>query len=103
MLETGKELRILLEGNASFNASLLSKDAIVVEAARPAQLSITSNISGSALSCPNLTIKKNVYMNLLSRNSFNTMHALECSGTLTIDSAVFCAEESVSVMDYRRK
>lgn len=103
VFETGKELRILLEGNASFNASVLSKDAIVVEADRPATLSITSNISGSALACPNLTVKKNVCVNLLSRNSSNTMHALDCSGTLTIDSALFTAETTTASLAVKVK
>ena len=96
VLETGKELRILLKGNASFNASVVSKDDIVIEAPSPATLSFTSNISGSALTCPNLTVKENVTLNLLSRNSSNDMHALDCSGTLPVDSAVFCAETTTA-------
>ena len=96
VLETGKELRILLKGHASFNASVLSKDDIVIEAPSPATLSFTSNISGSALTCPNLTVRENITLNLLSRNSSNDMHALDCSGTLTVDSAVFCAETTTA-------
>ena len=48
VFETGKDLRLLLKGNAEFKAALVFKDNLIIEASQPAVLAVTSNISGSA-------------------------------------------------------
>lgn len=90
-VNTGRSFRIVLEGDATFVASIESSDPIVVEAVDDALLSITSNISGSALKCQSLTVNSGVTMKLLSRNSQNNMYALDCD-ELTVNEAIFNAE-----------
>lgn len=77
-IETGREFHIFLDGTAEFNASIVCNDALFVESPNTGTLTITSNISGSALDCKALFITKDVTLNLLSRNSANDMHALRC-------------------------
>ena len=103
VFETGKDLRILLKGNAEFKAALVFKDNLIIEASQPAVLSVTSNISGSAIECPNLTVKENVDLQLLSRNSQEGMHALKCHGTLNVQKALFRAETTTANLSVKVK
>lgn len=95
VFETGKDLHILLKGNAEFKAALVFKDNLIIEAAQPAKLSVTSNISGSALLCPSLTINKDAAVSLMSRNSQEGMYALFCE-TITVNGATLIAEVSTA-------
>ena len=103
VFETGKDLRLLLKGNAEFKAALVFKDNLIIEASQPAVLSVTSNISGSAIECPNLTVKENVDLQLLSRNSQEGMHALKCHGTLNVQKALFRAETTTANLSVKVK
>lgn len=95
VFDTGKELHILLKGNAEFRAALVSKDDVVIDSEGAHTLAITSNISGSALQCPSLTVNRNVELQLLSRNSQDGMHALDC-GLLIVNGALFRAETTTA-------
>ena len=104
VFETGKDLRILLKGNAEFKAALVFKDNLIVDSEGEHTLSITSNISGSALQCPALTVNKNAKLELLSRNSQEGMFALSCplitvnGGTLLADvTTAFLAIETTQL------
>ncbi len=103
VFETGKDLRLLLKGNAEFKAALVFKDNLIIEASQPAVLAVTSNISGSAIECPNLTVKENVDLQLLSRNSQEGMHALKCHGTLNVQKALFRAETTTANLSVKVK
>lgn len=103
VFETGKDLRLLLKGNAEFKAALVFNDNLIIEASQPAVLSVTSNISGSAIECPNLTVKENVDLQLLSRNSQEGMHALKCHGTLNVQKALFRAETTTANLSVKVK
>ena len=103
VFETGKDLRILLKGNAEFKAALVFKDNLIIEASQPAVLAVTSNISGSAIEGPNLTVKENVDLQLLSRNSQEGMHALKCHGTLDVQKALFRAETTTANLSVKVK
>ena len=103
VFETGKDLRLLLKGNAEFKAALVFKDNLIIEASQPAVLAVTSNISGSAIECPNLTVKENVDLQLLSRNSQEGMHALKCHGTLDVQKALFRAETTTANLSVKVK
>ncbi len=103
VFETGKDLRLLLKGNAEFKAALVFKDNLIIEASQPAVLAVTSNISGSAIECPNLTVKENVDLQLLSRNSQEGMHALKCHGTLNVQNAPFRAETTTANLSVKVK
>jgi hypothetical protein len=103
VFETGKDLRLLLKGNAEFKAALVFKDNLIIEASQPAVLAVTSNISGSAIECPNLTVKENVDLQLLSRNSQEGMHALKCHGTLDVQKALFRAETTTANLSVKGK
>ena len=76
VFETGKDLHILLKGDAEFRAALVFKDNVIIDAEKPSTLSVTSNISGSAIQCPELTINKDARVSLMSRNSQEGMFAL---------------------------
>ena len=91
VFETGKDLHILLKGNAEFRAALVFKDNVIIDAEKPATLSVTSNISGSAIQCPHLTINKDATLSLLSRNSQENMFALSCEA-ITVNEATLNAE-----------
>lgn len=91
-IATGRDFRIRLEGNAEMTASVDCNDNLSIEASQPYTLKITSNISGSALKCPNLTIENDVTLDLLSRNSSSDLHALDCAGTLTANAAILYVE-----------
>ena len=91
VFETGKDLHILLKGDAEFRAALVFKDNVIIDAERPATLSVTSNISGSAIQCPDLTLNKDVTLSLLSRNSQENMFALSCEA-ITVNAATLLAE-----------
>ena len=91
VFETGKDLHILLKGNAEFRAALVFKDNVIIDAEKPATLSVTSNISGSAIQCPDLTINKDATLSLMSRNSQENMFALSCEA-ITVNEAVLIAE-----------
>ncbi len=103
VFETGKDLRLLLKGDAEFKAALVFKDNLIIEASQPAVLAVTSNISGSAIECPNLTVKENVDLQLLSRNSQEGMHALKCHGTLNVQKALFRAETTTANLSVKVK
>lgn len=103
VFDTGKDLRILLKGDAEFKAALVFKDNVVIEALLPAVLSVTSNISGSAIECPNLTVREKVELQLLSRNSQEGMHALKCHGTLNVQKALFRAETTTANLSVKVK
>ena len=103
VFETGKDLRLLLKGNAEFKAALVFKDNLIIEASQPAVLAVTSNISGSAIECPNLTVKENVDLQLLSRNSQEGMHALKCHGTMDVQKALFRAETTTANLSVKVK
>jgi len=95
VFNTGNDLRIVLKGNAEFKAALVFEDPVIIDAEQPATLSVTSNISGSALKCPALTVNENVHLQLLSRNSQDGMHALDC-GSLIIHHTSFTAETTTA-------
>ena len=104
VFETGKDLHILLKGNAEFKAALVFKDNLIVDSEGEHTLSITSNISGSALQCPALAVNKNAKLELLSRNSQDGMFALSCplitvnGGTLLADvTTAFLAIETTQL------
>ena len=90
-INTGRDFRIRLEGDAKIYAAVVSDDAIIVEADDNFTLSFTANISGSALKCKSLTVMPKVYLDLLSRNSQSDMYALDCE-SLTVNNAVLYAE-----------
>ena len=52
VFNTGKDLHLLLKGNAEFRASLVFEDKVVIDSEGDHKLSVTSNISGSAVKCP---------------------------------------------------
>lgn len=95
VFNTGNDLRIVLKGNAEFKAALVFEDNVIIESEQPATLSITSNISGSAIKCPTLTVNEKVHLQLLSRNSQDGMYALDCV-TLSIHHASFTAETTTA-------
>lgn len=90
-VNTGREFRIVLEGNAEMSASLEIGDPVILEAVDEGSLKITSNISGSALKCQSLSVMPDVVLDLLSRNSSDSMHALDCE-ELRVDEAIIHAE-----------
>ena len=101
VFKTGKDLRILLKGNAEFRASLVFEDNVIIDSEGDYTLSVTSNISGSAIQCPSLTVNKKAKVELLSRNSQEGMYALSCpditvnGGTLLCDvSTAFFAVQT---------
>ena len=91
VFDTGKDLHILLKGDAEFRAALVFKDNVIIDAEKPATLSVTSNISGSAIQCPSLTINKDATLSLMSRNSQENMFALSCEA-ITVNAATLLAE-----------
>ena len=91
VFETGKDLHILLKGDAEFRAALVFKNNVIIDAEKPATLSVTSNISGSAIQCPELTINKDARVSLMSRNSQEGMYALSCEA-ITVNEATLLAE-----------
>lgn len=91
-INTGRDFTIRLAGNAEIYAAVDCSDNLIIETEGHNTLKITANISGSALRCPNLILNDNVTLNLLSRNSSETMHALECTEWLTVNNADLYAE-----------
>lgn len=91
VFKTGKDLHIRLKGNAEFRAALVFKDNLIIDADKPAMLSVTSNISGSAIQCPSLTINQGATVSLLSRNSQDNMFALSCE-SITVNEASLIAD-----------
>lgn len=92
---------IRLEGNAQIKASVWSRNMLRVVSDGAYTLGITSNISGSALLCPSLYIGPQTTLNVLSRNSQKDMYALECVGTLTIESGTLLAEVTTAPIAVR--
>ncbi len=84
--QTEREFHILLRGDAEIKASIHSYDDIKIEAAVPSTLTITANISGSGIECPNLTVTQDAELYVLSRNSAQDMYAIQCENTLTVIS-----------------
>jgi hypothetical protein len=97
----GSARNALSNAYAIYTATQLRK--VVEKAAKPATLSVTSNISGSAVECPNLTVKENVDLQLLSRNSQEGMHALKCHGVLKVSKALFRAETTTANLSVKVK
>lgn len=95
-INTGREFSILLVGDAMIVASVDCGDDLYIETSSSHTLKITSNISGSALKCPNLTLKPGVILELLSRNSQSDMYALDCANALTVDHATLNADVTTS-------
>lgn len=95
-INTGRELGIRLVGDAMIVASVDCGDDLYIETVGGHTLKITSNISGSALKCPNLTLKPGVTLELLSRNSQANMFALDCADVLTVDHATLNADVTTS-------
>ena len=91
-ISTGRDFHIRLEGNAEMAVCVDCGDNLFIEASDAYTLEITSNISGSALKCPNLTVENNVSLELLSRNSQDGMYALNCADALTVNYASIRAE-----------
>ena len=87
-----EEFGIRLEGNAEIKAAVKSNRDIRITSDSEYTLSITSNISGSALECPNLIVGSHLTLNLLSRNSQNDMYALDCAGKLEVWGGTLIAE-----------
>lgn len=91
IFNTPGDLRILLKGNAEFRASLAVEGNLIIDSEGDHTLSITSNISGSALRCAALQVNKGTTLNLLSRNSRESMFALD-SRDITVNGATLLAE-----------
>ncbi len=85
------DLRFLLKGNAEFRASLLVEGNLIIDSEGDYTLSVTSNITGSALRCAALQVNKGTTLNLLSRNSRDAMFALDCRD-ITVNEATLLAE-----------
>jgi hypothetical protein len=92
---------IRLEGNAQIKASVRSYNQVRIVSNGAYTLGITSNISGSALCCPSLYIGEQATLKVLSRNSQKEMYALECFGTLTIESGSLLAEVTTAEVAVR--
>lgn len=97
VFETGKDLRILLKGNAEFKAALVFKDKLIIDSEGEHTLSITSNISGSAMQCPELTVNKDAKVELLSRNSQDNMFALS-SPVITVNGGTILADVTTAFL-----
>lgn len=98
-INTGSALQIIIKGDASISASIKSADPIVVQSEGEHTLSINSNISGSTLACPAITIEgtsTNLY--LLSRNSQKGHVALDCAGEVKVNGGSLKME--VTTADY---
>lgn len=91
-INTGREFSIRLLGDAEIVASVNCCDDLSIETVGSHMLKITSNISGSALKCPNLTLKPGVTLEVLSRNSQEGMYALDIADAMTVDHANLIAE-----------
>lgn len=91
VFKTGKDLRILLKGNAEFRAALVFEDKVIIDSEGDYTLSVTSNISGSAVQCPALTVNQKAKVALLSRNSQEGMYALSCP-EITVNGGMLTAE-----------
>lgn len=102
VFETGKDLHILLKGDAEFRAALVFKDNVIIDTEKPSRLSVTSNISGSALQCPSLTINKDATVSVLSRNSQEGMFALSCEA-ITVNEATLIAEVTTANLAVKTK
>lgn len=103
VISTGDDFVIVLNGKAEIYASVECRDYITFKCTGADTLSITSNISGSALKCMGLTIPQNVCLNLLSRNSQQDMYALDCDNYLTIDGGSLFAEVTTSSLAVKTK
>ena len=91
VFSAGRDLHILLKGNAKFKASLVFEDPVIIDSEGDYTLSVTSNISGSAVQCPELTVNKKAKLSLLSRNSQKDMYALSCP-VITVNGGTLLAE-----------
>ena len=97
-INTGCDFGIRLVGDAEIVASVDCSDNLYIEATGSHTLKITSNISGSALTCPNLTVGNGVTLELLSRNSQADMYALDCGDLLTVNGGNLKAEVTTANM-----
>lgn len=91
VFNTGKDLRILLKGNAEFRAALVFEDKVIIDSEGDYKLSVTSNISGSAIKASALVVNKKAKLDLLSRNSQDGMYALDCPD-ITVNGGTLLAE-----------
>ena len=96
VISTGRPLTIRVEGESEIKAAVKSNDDLRIVGSPT--LSVTSNISGSAIECPNLTIEDGANVVLLSRNSQEGMFALKCGGTLTVNHATLKADVTTAYM-----
>ena len=97
VFNTGKDLHILLKGNAEFRASLVFEDKVIIDSEGDFKLTVTSNISGSAVKVTALEVNKNAKLELLSRNSQDGMYALDCPD-ITVNSGMILADVSTAFM-----
>ena len=91
-IDTGNDFIIRLNGDAEIYACVECSSNLFLESSGAYCLKITSNISGSALKCQNLTIPANVSLDLLSRNSQENMYALDCAESITVNGGTLSAE-----------
>lgn len=97
-INTGSPLLIILKGNANISASIISADPIVLQSEGEHTLNINSNISGSTLKCPAITVEHSASLYLLSRNSQKGHAALDCAGDVTVNGGSLRME--VTTADY---
>lgn len=94
---TGKPLRIRLEGKVFIEAAVVSKDPVIIESDGYSTLTIVSNGSTTALKCPQLVIED--YMTsvrLYSDAANKEMIALNCPGEVIVNGGALRMEVSNS-------
>ena len=90
---TGETMRIRLEGKASIDAAVVSKDPVSIESDGPGTLTIVSNGSTTALKCPQLTIEDyNTSVRLSSSAANKEMIALNCPGEVKVNGGALRME-----------
>ncbi len=97
VFNTGKDLHILLKGNAEFRAALVFEDKVIIDSEGDYKLSVTSNISGSAIKATALVVNEKAKLELLSRNSQDGMYALDCSD-ITVNGGTILADVSTAYL-----
>ena len=94
---TGKPLRIRLEGKAFIEAAVVSKDPVIIESDGYSTLTIVSNGSTTALKCPQLVIDDYMTSVRLYSNAANKeMIALNCPGEVIVNGGALRMEVSNS-------
>lgn len=98
-IDTKQETFVIeLKGDAVIKAAVRCSKPVRITADKPCTLSITSNISGSALQCAGLSIAAPLTLKLLSRNSQRDMYALDCNGKIEVAAATLFAEVTTADM-----